>query len=139
MKDLAKIRNDVVGSLLRPERLKRAHEDYDDGKTEIGTLREIEDQEIRQAVRLQELLGLAVVTDGEFRRLNFQDSFGASVAGYDAAKASVRVYEHRVKGSNPLQRWENPSSSESKGPAVSLRHPAVERLRLINLEFRSRI
>jgi 5-methyltetrahydropteroyltriglutamate--homocysteine methyltransferase len=36
-----------------------------------------------------------------------------------------------VKGSNPLQRWENPSSSESKGTAVSLRHPAVERLRLI--------
>ncbi len=77
-----------------PERLKRAHQDYDDDKIEIGTLREIEDQEIRQAVRLQEHLGLAVVTDGEFRRLNFQDSFGASVAGYDAAKASVRVYEH---------------------------------------------
>jgi len=130
VKDLARIRNDVVGSLLRPERLKRAHQDYDDGKIEIGTLREIEDQEIRQAVRLQEQLGLAVVTDGEFRRLNFQDSFGASVAGYDAAKASVRVYEHRVKGSHPLQRWENPSSSESKGAAVSLRHPAVERLRL---------
>jgi 5-methyltetrahydropteroyltriglutamate--homocysteine methyltransferase len=130
VKDLAKIRNDVVGSLLRPQRLKRAHQDYDDGKIEIGTLREIEDQEIRQAVRLQEHLGLAVVTDGEFRRLNFQDSFGESVAGYDAAKASVRVYEHRVKGSNPLQRWENPSSSESKGTAVSLRHPAVERLRL---------
>ena len=74
MKDLAKIRNDVVGSLLRPERLKRADEDYDDGKIEIGTLREIEDQQIRQAVRLQERLGLAVVTDGEFRRLNFQDS-----------------------------------------------------------------
>ena len=81
-------------------------------------------------MRLQEQLGLAVVTDGEFRRLNFQDSFGESVSGYDAARASVRVYEHRVKGSNPLQRWENPSSSESKGTAVSLRHPAVERLRL---------
>ena len=131
MKDLAKIRNDVVGSLLRPERLKRAHQDYDDGKIEIGTLREIEDQEIRQAVRLQEQLGLAVVTDGEFRRLNFQDSFGESVAGYDAAKASVRLYEHRVKGSNPLQRWEIPSSGESKGTAVSLRHRAVDRLRPI--------
>jgi 5-methyltetrahydropteroyltriglutamate--homocysteine methyltransferase len=94
-------------------------------------LRETADQEIRQAVRLQEQLGLAVVTDGEFRRLNFQDSFGESVAGYDAAKASVRVYEHRVKGSKPLQRWENPSSGETKGTAISLRCSAVERLRLI--------
>jgi hypothetical protein len=32
VKDLATIRNDVVGSLLRPERLKRAHQDYEDGK-----------------------------------------------------------------------------------------------------------
>ena len=132
MKDLSKIRNDVVGSLLRPGRLKRVHQDYDDGKTTPGVLHEIEDQEIREAVRWQEQLGLAVITDGEFRRLNFQDSFGESVAGYDTAKASVsNFYEHRVKGSKPLQRWENPSSGESKGTAVSLRHRAVERLRLI--------
>jgi 5-methyltetrahydropteroyltriglutamate--homocysteine methyltransferase len=116
VKDLAKIRNDVVGSLLRPERLKRAHEDYDDGKIEIGTLREIEDQQIRQAVRLQERLGLAVVTDGEFRRLNFQDSFAASVAGYDAAKASVSVYEHRVKGSHHCSGGRIPAAAKAKVP-----------------------
>jgi 5-methyltetrahydropteroyltriglutamate--homocysteine methyltransferase len=70
VKDLSNIRNDVVGSLLRPSRLKRAHQDYDDGQIGKETLRGTEDQEIRQAVRLQEQLGLSVVTDGEFRRLN---------------------------------------------------------------------
>ena len=131
MKDLARIRNDVVGSLLRPERLKRAHQDYDDAQIGQETLRDIEDEEIRRAVRLQEQLGLAVVTDGEFRRLNFQDSFAESVEGYDAEKGTLRVYEDRVKGSKPLQRWDYPSSGETKGTAVSLRCPVLERLRLI--------
>ena len=131
MKDLAKIRNDVVGSLLRPLRLKRAHQDYDDAQIGKETLREIEDEEIRRAVRSQEQLGLAVVTDGEFRRLNFQDSFAESVEGYDAERGTLRVYEDRVKGSKPLQRWDYPPSGETKGTAVSLRCPVLERLRLI--------
>src|SRR5262245_63195048 len=105
MKDLAEIRNDVVGSLLRPVELKQARQGYDEGKLSREELRQLEDQEIRNAVRLQEELGLAVVTDGEYRRLNFQDSFGESVSGYDAGKASLKFYEQRVEGSNPLQRW----------------------------------
>ena len=32
MKDLAEIRNDVVGSLLRPAELKQARQRYDEGK-----------------------------------------------------------------------------------------------------------
>ena len=32
MKDLAKIRNDVVGSLLRPAELKQARHRFDDGQ-----------------------------------------------------------------------------------------------------------
>ncbi len=131
MKELAKIRNDVVGSLLRPPSLKEARMRYDEGKMTIEELREAEDREIRVAVRFQEDLGLAVVTDGEYRRLNFQDSFGESVLGYDAGKASLKFYEQRVEGSNPLQRWEIPIRGEEKGTAVSQRRPVVERLRLV--------
>ena len=131
MKELAKIRNDVVGSLLRPPALKAARTRYDDGKMTLEELREAEDREIRVAVRFQEDLGLAVVTDGEYRRLNFQDSFGESVSGYDAGKASLKFYERRVEGSKPLQRWEIPNSGEQRGTAVSQRRPVVERLRLI--------
>jgi 5-methyltetrahydropteroyltriglutamate--homocysteine methyltransferase len=130
MKNFAKLRNDVVGSLLRPPSLKETRLRFDEGKISLEELRASEDREIRQAVRLQEQIGLDIVTDGEFRRLNFQDSFGESVAGYDAAKASLKFYEHRVEGSQPLRRWEIPNSGEVKGTAVSQRKPVVERLRL---------
>ena len=131
MKELAKIRSDVVGSLLRPPQLKRAHQDYDEKIINLEKLRECEGAEIRKAVQLQEQIGLAVVTDGEFRRLNFQDSFGESVGGYDAGKGSMEFYQRRVEGSKPLQRWEIPASGEVKGTAVSQRRPAVERLGLV--------
>jgi len=132
MKELAKIRNDVVGSLLRPAELKQARMNYDEGKLSLEALRATEDREVRNAVRLQQELGLAVVTDGEYRRLNFQDSFGESVGGYDAGKASLQFYEQRVAGSRPLQRWEIPNSGEERGTAVSQRRPVVEKLHLVN-------
>src|SRR5262249_53110865 len=91
--------------------------------------RAIEDAAIVDAVRLQEGAGLDVVTDGEMRRLNFQDSFGASVEGYDAARSTLKVYERRVEGSAPLQRWEIPKIQEA-GTAVSHRRPAKARLKL---------
>ena len=130
MKDLAKIRSDVVGSLLRPARLKEGRGSYDEGKITFQQLRAIEDEEIFKAVRFQEQLGLEVVTDGEYRRLNFQDSFGESVSGYDAGRASLKFYEQRVEGGAPLRRWEIPNSGEAKGTAVSQRRPVVEKIRL---------
>ena len=84
MKLLTRIRNDVIGSLLRPAKLKEARARYDQGLISIEQFRSLEDQCVRDAVALQEGLGLAVITDGEYRRLNFQDSFGESVSGYDA-------------------------------------------------------
>jgi 5-methyltetrahydropteroyltriglutamate--homocysteine methyltransferase len=129
--ELTEIRNDVVGSLLRPAELKQARQRYDAGKLSLDDLRQAEDREIRKAVGLQEGLGLAVVTDGEFRRLNFQDSFGEAVSGYDAGKGSLSFYEQRVEGSAPLQRWEIPASGEARGTAVSQRRPVVEPLRLV--------
>jgi 5-methyltetrahydropteroyltriglutamate--homocysteine methyltransferase len=130
MKELVNIRNDVVGSLLRPPHLKQARMEYDEGKLSLEELRQTEDREICRAVHFQEELGLAVVTDGEYRRLNFQDSFGESVSGYDAGKASIKFYEQRVEGSKPLQRWEIPHTGEEKGTAVSQRRPVAEGLRL---------
>jgi methionine synthase II (cobalamin-independent) len=130
MKDLASIRNDVVGSLLRPARLKEARMHYDEGRQSLAELRSVEDQCIRDAVRLQEEAGLKIVTDGEYRRLNFQDSFGESVSGFDAGRPSLKFYVDRIEGSNPLQRWEIPDGGENKATAVAQRRPVVEKLRL---------
>ena len=130
VKELAVIRNDVVGSLLRPAKLKEARRRYDADQISLAEMRDIEDQSIRDAVKLQEGLGLSVVTDGEYRRLNFQDSFGESVAGYDAGKPSLDFYEQRVAGSSPLRRWEIPDQGEQKGTAVAQRRPAAAKITL---------
>ncbi len=129
MSDLGKIRADVVGSLLRPDFLKQARERWDEEKIGAEELRAVENQAIRRAVALQEMVGLEVITDGEMRRLNFQDSFGASVTGFDAGRADIKFYEARVAGAEPLQRWEFPEW-EAKATAVAQRRPVAERLRL---------
>ena len=128
MKLLTRIRNDVVGSLLRPAKLKEARARYDQGLISIEQFRSLEDQCVRDAVALQEGLGLAVITDGEYRRLNFQDSFGESVSGYDAGRPTLEFYEKRVEGGSPLQRWEIPDQGEHKGTAVAQRRPAAEKI-----------
>ena len=112
MKLPTRIRNDVIGSLLRPAKLKEARARYDQGLISIEQFRSLEDQCVRDAVALQEGLGLAVITDGEYRRLNFQDSFGESVSGYDAGRPTLEFYEKRVEGGSPLQRWEIPDQGE---------------------------
>lgn len=103
---------------------------FDEGKIALEQLRAIEDRGVRDAVELQEQIGLLAVTDGEYRRLNFQDSFGESVTGFDAGKPSVKFYESRVAGSSPLRRWEIPDHGEQKGTAVAQRRPVVEKIHL---------
>src|SRR5882672_2051115 len=74
MIDLKTIRTDVVGSLLRPQNLKEARIAFDDGRIDGAAFRAAEDAAVTAAVRLQESAGLDVISDGEMRRLNFQDS-----------------------------------------------------------------
>jgi len=126
---LAKIRTDVVGSLLRPAAVKEARIGFDEGRVTADELRAIEDEAVRAAVKLQEDVGLDVVTDGEMRRLNFQDSFGAAVEGYDTGHSTLKVYEQRVAGSAPGRRWDIPTMHHA-GTAVSHRRPVKARLRL---------
>ena len=73
MSDLRTIRTDVVGSLLRPDAVKKARADWDAGKIDLAERVRIEDEAVRDAVRLQESIGLDVISDGEMRRMNFQD------------------------------------------------------------------
>ncbi|HEX4043807.1 MAG TPA: hypothetical protein VHY10_19080 [Xanthobacteraceae bacterium] len=126
---LATIRTDVVGSLLRPPAVKEARIAFDEGRVTGQALRAIEDEAVRTAVRLQEDVGLDVVTDGEMRRLNFQDSFGAAVEGYDAGRSALKVYEERVAGASPGRRWDIPTMHHA-GTAVSHRRPVKARLKL---------
>jgi 5-methyltetrahydropteroyltriglutamate--homocysteine methyltransferase len=129
MTDLRSVRTDVIGSLLRPAFLKEARKAFDEGKMPAEEFRAIEDKAVRQSVRMQEDAGLAVLTDGEQRRLNFQDSFGGAVEGFDAIEGSMKAYEKRVEGSHGNQRWEIPDLAKA-GTAVSHRRPAARKLSL---------
>jgi 5-methyltetrahydropteroyltriglutamate--homocysteine methyltransferase len=127
--DLAKIRTDVVGSLLRPPSLTDARLKFDDGKLTAEELRAVEDSAVREAVRLQEDVGLDVVTDGEMRRLNFQDSFGAAVVGYDTTRSTLTKYARRMASATPGRRWDI-RELHDVGTAVAHRRPAKARLTL---------
>ena len=61
-------RSDVVGSLLRPEALRRARQGVREGRVTPEALRVAEDRAVRDAIALQEGAGLDVITDGELRR-----------------------------------------------------------------------
>ena len=61
-------RAEHIGSLVRPAKLVDARRAFEAGKLDPASLRAIEDDSIREVVKLQEDVGLDVVTDGEFRR-----------------------------------------------------------------------
>ncbi|MDF3001966.1 MAG: hypothetical protein K0Q48_2085 [Bacillota bacterium] len=67
-REIPPFRFDVVGSYLRPQPLKEAREAYRAGSISLEELTQVEDAEIRKLVAKQKGIGLAAVTDGEFRR-----------------------------------------------------------------------
>jgi 5-methyltetrahydropteroyltriglutamate--homocysteine methyltransferase len=74
-------RADTVGSLLRPPAVHAARADFQAGEIKASALRDIEDAAIRDVVRMQEAVGLPVVTDGEFRRENWYADFIGKLSG----------------------------------------------------------
>lgn len=76
------VRAEPVGSLLRPAGLLRAREARDEGRMGPAEFKRVEDEAVRDAVRLQEEAGLPVVTDGEMRRLSFQSQMTRAVDGF---------------------------------------------------------
>lgn len=122
------IRVDQVGSLLRPRGLRDVYDKHDAGDITDEELTEAQDAAIRDVFKAQASHGVAVQTDGEFRRLNFQDSMAASVAGFAASAVTAAFYEHRSDHGAPMQRIDPGYSGD--GPAVIKRRPVVAPLAL---------
>ena len=83
-------RADHVGSLLRPRGLLQAREEAARGAISPDDLRAIEDDAIRDAVRMQEDIGLRSVTDGEFRRASWHMDFIYEIAGVEKAEQRLK-------------------------------------------------
>lgn len=127
--DLSKIRIDHIGSLVRPAMLKDVFARFDRGAASREDLTQAQNQAIREVIARQEAHGLPVVTDGEFRRHNFQESFSECVSGFDVPQNVSRYYEKRDLNLTPLQRAEQ--NFDEAGPAIVTRRGAVQRLKLI--------
>ncbi len=84
-------RADHVGSLLRPAYLHEAREKREKGEITAGALRAIEDRAIREAVGLQESVGLEGITDGEFRRAFWHVDFLTGFTGIEATQSNYAV------------------------------------------------
>jgi len=129
LSDLSKLRIDHIGSLVRPAKLKEAFARHDRKQASFEELRQAQDDAIRRVIHKQEEHGLPVVTDGEFRRHNFQESFSECVTGFDVPQDVSRYYEKRNVNENPHERAEQ--NFDEAGPAIVTRRAAVERLKLI--------
>ena len=91
-------RADHVGSLLRPKRLLQARDDHAAGKIDAAELRAIEDEAIREAVRMQEEAGLQSATDGEFRRASWHMDFIYQLDGISKEAGHIAVKFHNADG-----------------------------------------
>jgi 5-methyltetrahydropteroyltriglutamate--homocysteine methyltransferase len=127
--DLNKIRIDHIGSLVRPAKLKAVFARYDRSQVAREELAKAQDDAIRDIIQKQEQHGFPVVTDGEFRRHNFQESFSECVTGFDVPKNISLYYEKRDLNENPLERAEQ--NFDEAGPAIVTRRGTAERLKLV--------
>jgi len=133
-------RAEVVGSLLRPAALRSAVERfYAPGHSAVldeergqdrASLTELEDHAIREVVERQIACGLDVVTDGEFRRWMFLNSFYDAVEGFrtdnvvtfrnDDGRA-VKLAVHEIV--DRLRPVDSPAAREAAFMGSISRHP----------------
>jgi 5-methyltetrahydropteroyltriglutamate--homocysteine methyltransferase len=76
----------------------QAREDLKQGKIAPAELRKIEDAAIRDAVKMQEDIGLQAVTDGEMRRGSWHMDFLYQFGGVTKVQDNLKVKFHNAKG-----------------------------------------
>jgi 5-methyltetrahydropteroyltriglutamate--homocysteine methyltransferase len=91
-------RADHVGSLLRPQKLREAREARERNALPAAELARIEDEAIRDVVKLQEDIGLKSVTDGEFRRYSWNKDFLEGFSGVRVVEGQIAVRFHSDAG-----------------------------------------
>ncbi|WP_430789268.1 5-methyltetrahydropteroyltriglutamate--homocysteine S-methyltransferase [Actinoplanes sp. G11-F43] len=93
-RDQPPFRADHVGSLLRPPRLLRARE----SRITAEQLRAVEDDAIRDVIRMQQDIGLRAATDGEFRRTSWHMDFIYRLGGIRPTDEKIQVHFRNEKG-----------------------------------------
>lgn len=116
-------RAEHIGSLIRPQNLLDARRRHAAGEIDLAELRACEDAAIRDVVALQEAAGLRVVTDGEYRRGTYSDSFTTSgitgisnveteQGGWSRSKAHGHRTALRIPRVVDKVRWAGPQNAQ---------------------------
>ena len=98
------MRSDVVGSLLRPESLKRAWDARETGELSAPEYKAIEDRAVDAAIALQTDAGLDAITDGEMRRYAFYGHLVDSVSGFDRTGGWAIAFRDEAGEETRLER-----------------------------------
>ena len=90
----APCRYDFVGSFLRPDYLKTARADFENGAITAEQLKEVEDKAILDLVAKQKKAGYHIITDGEFRRATWHLDFMWGFNGVGHSKTQTGLPFH---------------------------------------------
>jgi 5-methyltetrahydropteroyltriglutamate--homocysteine methyltransferase len=104
-------RADHVGSLIRPDALIRAREQAENNQLSDAELRRIQQAAIRDVVRMQEELGLKLVTDGEYNRHSWHRDFMLKFANVRMMPSKLTVRFHSAEG----ERLHSPPTMQVTG------------------------
>ncbi|MGL5259553.1 MAG: 5-methyltetrahydropteroyltriglutamate--homocysteine S-methyltransferase [Lachnospiraceae bacterium] len=122
-KKVAPHRFDIVGSFLRPERVKKARLEFQQGVITASQLKNIEDDEIKTLIQKQKEANLPVITDGEFRRSYWHLDFMWGFHGVEEIELEHGYFFHgeeTTKGSIALT-----------GKISGEHHPFVEHFKYV--------
>jgi len=104
-------RADHVGSLIRPAALVAAREQAEKSEISPAELRCVQQAAIRDVVRLQEGLGLKLVTDGEFNRQSWHRDFMLKIRNVRMMPSKLTVRFHTAAG----ERLHSPPTMQVTG------------------------
>jgi 5-methyltetrahydropteroyltriglutamate--homocysteine methyltransferase len=111
-------RADHIGSLLRPKKLREAFRRRSQNEIDEAELRAVQDDSIRDVLRLQDECGLPVVTDGEFRRVSYWEKFVRLTRGLEVRDAAFTFHDaegHESKFTAPFA-----SGKVARGAPIAL-------------------
>ena len=101
-RDLPPFFTQVIGSLPRPKMVRGLHARRHQMSEE--RFQQVMDEIVLFAIRLQEEAGLDVVSDGEWRRVQYVDEFLHRIGGFE----KIRPFEHAgEKKGDYIRKWRN--------------------------------
>lgn len=123
-RDIPPYRYDVVGSYLRPEKLRNARQEFAEGKITEEALHTVEDETIKELVEKQKEIGMLAVTDGEFRRRYWHLDFLADLEG--VTEVGAEHWSVNFKGAQPKA-----ATVEITGKVDFGNHPFLEHFKYL--------